>query len=149
MNLRRRRSSQRPRGSGDKYVIRGCRLCLRGVTVRMADGVLSGIVSILVWMPIHTCKLRCPQHSARGPLPPLVKDLKDSVETCRFRAPSSQHDLCLRISALWIGLHALEVHWSGNHIGRKLIPAAASFRNRNRYLPPGRSSKYVPTSTTP
>jgi hypothetical protein len=38
----------------DKYVIRGCRLCLRGVTVRMADGVLSGIVSILMWMPIHT-----------------------------------------------------------------------------------------------
>ena len=38
----------------DKYVIRGCRLCLRGVTVRMADGVLSGIVSILVSMPIHT-----------------------------------------------------------------------------------------------
>jgi hypothetical protein len=26
----------------------------RGVTVRMADGVLSGIVSILVSMPIHT-----------------------------------------------------------------------------------------------
>ena len=38
----------------DKYVIRGCRLCLRGVTVRAADGVLSGIVSILVSMPIHT-----------------------------------------------------------------------------------------------
>src|SRR5947209_15405426 len=31
----------------DKYVICGCRLCLRGVTVRTADGVLSGIVSIL------------------------------------------------------------------------------------------------------
>jgi hypothetical protein len=27
----------------EKYVIRGCRLCLRGVTVRTADGVLSGI----------------------------------------------------------------------------------------------------------
>ena len=38
----------------DKYVIRGCRLYLRGVTVRTADGVLSGIVSILVSMPIHT-----------------------------------------------------------------------------------------------
>jgi hypothetical protein len=38
----------------DKYVICGCRLCLRGVTVRTADGVLSGIVSILVSMPIHT-----------------------------------------------------------------------------------------------
>ena len=38
----------------DKYVICGCRLCLHGVTVRTADGVLSGIVSILVSMPIHT-----------------------------------------------------------------------------------------------
>jgi hypothetical protein len=39
----------------DKYVIRGCHLCLqRGVTVRTANGVLSGIVSILVSMPIHT-----------------------------------------------------------------------------------------------
>ena len=37
----------------DKYVIHGYRLCLRGITVRMADGVLSGIVSILVSMPIH------------------------------------------------------------------------------------------------
>ena len=38
----------------DKYVIHGYCLCLHGVTVRMADGVLSGIMSILVWMPIHT-----------------------------------------------------------------------------------------------
>jgi len=39
----------------DRYVIRGCHLCRqRGVTVRTADGVLSGIVSILVSMPIHT-----------------------------------------------------------------------------------------------
>jgi hypothetical protein len=39
----------------DRYVIRGCHLCLqRGVTVRTADGVLSGIMSILVSMPIHT-----------------------------------------------------------------------------------------------
>ena len=38
----------------DKYVICGCCLCLPGVTVRAADGVLSGIVSILVSMPIHT-----------------------------------------------------------------------------------------------
>jgi hypothetical protein len=39
----------------DKYVIRGCHLFLqRGVTVRTANGVLSGIVSILVSMPIHT-----------------------------------------------------------------------------------------------
>jgi hypothetical protein len=39
----------------DRYVIRGCHPCLqRGVTVRTADGVLSGIVSILVSMPIHT-----------------------------------------------------------------------------------------------
>src|SRR5271170_53589 len=38
----------------DKYVICGCRLYLRGVTVRTADGVLSGIVSILVSIPIHT-----------------------------------------------------------------------------------------------
>jgi hypothetical protein len=29
----------------DKYVIRDCRLCLRGDTVRMADVVLSGIVN--------------------------------------------------------------------------------------------------------
>jgi hypothetical protein len=29
----------------DKYVIRGCRLCLRGDTVRMADVVLLGIVN--------------------------------------------------------------------------------------------------------
>ena len=38
----------------DKYVICGCCLRLPGVTVRAADGVLSGIVSILVSMPIHT-----------------------------------------------------------------------------------------------
>ena len=38
----------------DKYVICGCCLCLPGVTVRAADGVLSGIVNILVSMPIHT-----------------------------------------------------------------------------------------------
>jgi hypothetical protein len=38
----------------DKYVICACRLCLRGVTERTADGVLSGIVSISVSMPIHT-----------------------------------------------------------------------------------------------
>ena len=38
----------------DKYVICGCYLYLRGVTVRAADGVLSGIVNILVSMPIHT-----------------------------------------------------------------------------------------------
>jgi hypothetical protein len=38
----------------DKYVIHGCHLCLRGVMVRMVDGVLLGIVSILVWMLIHT-----------------------------------------------------------------------------------------------
>src|SRR5207248_4531606 len=39
----------------DRYVIRGCHLCLqRGVTVRTANGMLSGIVSILVSMPIHT-----------------------------------------------------------------------------------------------
>jgi hypothetical protein len=38
----------------DKYVICGCCLYLRGVTVRAADGVLSGIVNILVSMPIHT-----------------------------------------------------------------------------------------------
>jgi hypothetical protein len=35
----------------DKYVICGCRLYLCGVTVRTADGVLPGIVSILVSMP--------------------------------------------------------------------------------------------------
>jgi hypothetical protein len=39
----------------DKYVIRGCHLCLqRGVSVRTANGMLSGIVSILVSMPIRT-----------------------------------------------------------------------------------------------
>ena len=38
----------------DRYVICACRLCLRGVTERTADDVLSGIVSILVSMPIHT-----------------------------------------------------------------------------------------------
>jgi hypothetical protein len=39
----------------DKYVIRGCHLFLqRGVTVCRANGVSSGIVSILVSMPIHT-----------------------------------------------------------------------------------------------
>ena len=39
----------------DRYVIRGCHLFLqRGVTVRTANGVSSGIVSILVSMPIHT-----------------------------------------------------------------------------------------------
>ena len=38
----------------DKYVIYGCCLYLRGVTVRAANGVLSGIMSILVSMPIHT-----------------------------------------------------------------------------------------------
>jgi hypothetical protein len=39
----------------DKYVFRACRLCLqRCITVRMADGVLPGIVSMLVSMPIHT-----------------------------------------------------------------------------------------------
>src|SRR5271155_3345215 len=37
----------------DKHVIRGYRLCLRGVTVCMADGVLSGVVSLVVSMPIH------------------------------------------------------------------------------------------------
>ena len=39
----------------DRYVICGCHLCQqRGVTVRTANGVLSGTVSILVSMPIHT-----------------------------------------------------------------------------------------------
>jgi hypothetical protein len=38
----------------DRYVICACRLYLRGVTERTADDVLSGIVSILVSMPIHT-----------------------------------------------------------------------------------------------
>jgi hypothetical protein len=38
----------------DRYVIRGYRLCLHSITVRTADDVLSGIVSILVSMPIHT-----------------------------------------------------------------------------------------------
>jgi hypothetical protein len=39
----------------DKYIIRGCHLCLqRGVTVRTANSMLSGIVSILVSMLIHT-----------------------------------------------------------------------------------------------
>jgi hypothetical protein len=38
----------------DKHVICACRLCLRGLTERTADGVLSGIVSISVSMPIHT-----------------------------------------------------------------------------------------------
>jgi hypothetical protein len=38
----------------DKYVICGCRLCLRGVTVRMTDGVLSGIVGMFVLVPIRT-----------------------------------------------------------------------------------------------
>jgi hypothetical protein len=53
INQRRRRSSQQPRDSGIKYVIRGYRLCLRGVTVCMADGVLSGVVSLVVSMPIY------------------------------------------------------------------------------------------------
>src|SRR5271156_3323673 len=38
----------------DKYVICGRCLYTRGVTVRTADGALSGIVSILMSMPIHT-----------------------------------------------------------------------------------------------
>ena len=38
----------------DRYVICACRLRLRGVTERTADDVSSGIVSILVSMPIHT-----------------------------------------------------------------------------------------------
>jgi hypothetical protein len=37
----------------DRYVM-ACRLCLRGVTERTTDDVLSGIVSILVSMRIHT-----------------------------------------------------------------------------------------------
>ena len=45
-----------PRGniSETREVICACRLCLRGVTERTADDVLSGIVSVLVSMPIHT-----------------------------------------------------------------------------------------------
>src|SRR5271163_1825447 len=38
----------------DKYVIYGCCLCLRGVMLRAADNLSSGIMSILVSMPIHT-----------------------------------------------------------------------------------------------
>jgi hypothetical protein len=39
----------------DRYAIRGCHLCLqRGIMVRTANGTLSGIMSILVSMPIHT-----------------------------------------------------------------------------------------------
>jgi hypothetical protein len=38
----------------DKYVIRGCHLCLqRGITVRTANGILSGIVGILMSISIH------------------------------------------------------------------------------------------------
>src|SRR5277367_3283457 len=37
----------------DRYVIFACRLCLRGVMERTADDVLSGIMNILVSMPIH------------------------------------------------------------------------------------------------
>jgi hypothetical protein len=39
----------------DRYVICACHLCLQyGITERTANGMLSGIVSILVSMPIHT-----------------------------------------------------------------------------------------------
>jgi hypothetical protein len=37
----------------DRYAICACGLCLRGVTEHTADGVLLGIVSILVSIPIH------------------------------------------------------------------------------------------------
>jgi hypothetical protein len=38
----------------DRYVFCSCRLCLRDITARAADSVLSDIVSILVSTPIHT-----------------------------------------------------------------------------------------------
>jgi hypothetical protein len=37
----------------DKYIIRGCRFCLRDITMHVAGGML-GIMSILASMPIHT-----------------------------------------------------------------------------------------------